>query len=885
MNKKEPNFVFSPQITTFESFAGSVDPSRTNMSAKQLTQVVVSSNVEVPFIFNKNFEDFTKIDSKFVEYAPDDGIILFNKNNIMIFYNLNEKKLKWYYISPYLTWDAFAIKLKYINQKKSIKKGDILFDYSHQTTDASDSKDSTKTRKIDSLPRIGYRANVLYSAMFGYNADDALIISESFSKKTTIDYSKKILIPITKEINYLKNENGKYFYHLNDITPSEYSKYIKIDTTRQVLSEFNNMADKESKFFSKIIDSIEGGKVADVKIHQINQKSPDEIKKNYLFNEGLIEEVEEMYARTKESYFEVLEYMQSLPGVKPEVAKNNTDSFFYKHITNHDLNKPIITELVDRFNIDAELIDYVIEVDIGFQLGSDKGDKFANSFAGKGVVSVVIPDDIMPCTVDGTKADIIFNPLGVFGRNNWGTVYEETISYVINDIEKNVDIFYKFANDQNHLDKDTYRNELNGFKKNIIKRLQFVNKNLIKTIDIEYYNNIKELILLMLDEKSETFNDFIIDVKDNGFFLYINNFPDITYNQFMEDFILLYEETFKINCSKKQPILFKSGLSKWLRDKNFSSNIFSGIHKDRWVDLKMSSNYFIKLQHTSESKFNSVSFASSYNASTGQPIKGKKRNGGGHMSWMSNFAFCGQVVNSKIKQELYTIKSDATFKEKTRFSSILMSGKKYYLKDHYESLTKNAINVSLKLMALVFKNNNEKEPIPEKIEDYELNDLFDDEPSLGLIEDNEFKKLDTIIGSMEDNKVEKVDLNYDYLMNDPQEFEYEPIRISTFDPDRFKFIEDNQIKLQDFYTNSEHNYDNDYKVDINKIDEILDKIKEDNLEDEIDEAEAMKEVEDILNINSAVSTKKDVPISKEEEIYSHFGNEIDNELEAYKIGD
>ena len=42
--------IFSPQIQIFEPFGAHVDPSRTNMSSKQILQLVTSRMNEVPFM-------------------------------------------------------------------------------------------------------------------------------------------------------------------------------------------------------------------------------------------------------------------------------------------------------------------------------------------------------------------------------------------------------------------------------------------------------------------------------------------------------------------------------------------------------------------------------------------------------------------------------------------------------------------------------------------------------------------------------------------------------------------------------------------------------------------------------------------------------------------
>lgn len=46
------------------------------------------------------------------------------------------------------------------------------------------------------------------------------------------------------------------------------------------------------------------------------------------------------------------------------------------------------------------------------------GCKLSNRYGGKGVISVVLPDDQMPTTKDGVRAEVVLNPLGVVNRLN-----------------------------------------------------------------------------------------------------------------------------------------------------------------------------------------------------------------------------------------------------------------------------------------------------------------------------------------------------------------------------------------------------------------------------------------------------------------------------------
>jgi DNA-directed RNA polymerase subunit beta len=71
----------------------------------------------------------------------------------------------------------------------------------------------------------------------------------------------------------------------------------------------------------------------------------------------------------------------------------------------------------------------LVKVYIAMKRKLSVGDKMAGRHGNKGVVSVIVPEEDMPCTVDGTPVDLILNPLGVPSRMNVGQILESHLGW------------------------------------------------------------------------------------------------------------------------------------------------------------------------------------------------------------------------------------------------------------------------------------------------------------------------------------------------------------------------------------------------------------------------------------------------------------------------
>ncbi len=359
-----------------------------------------------------------------------------------------------------------------------------------------------------------------------------------------------------------------------------------------------------------------------------------------------------------------------------------SNSTYSQWESNSKLPIAILKEIESQYNIQMDNVDIVLEFELVKSEETTLGDKFANVYAGKGTCSLILPTHLMPKDEYGNPADIIFNPLGLFGRNNWGTIFEISMAKIIEDIQS-----YTVGKDPSET----------------LKRLKFVNEHFIHKFDKDYYDKINDLIY-WVEEDEANWGCFKKDILKNGLYLFIGNFPKFKYYDFINDFILRYEELFNYNITKKVDTVYSKELLQYMRDNNFTSNIFD---KDTVEDVPQQvffgKNYWIKLFHTAYSKYNSIAFSNSYSKSTGEPPRGKKRKGGCHTSWQSGSGAEGHKEGNAFMKELNTIKSVAV-KEKMNFKRKMIQSGEYIMKDKYESPVIKTLSNSLHMIGLKFEN-------------------------------------------------------------------------------------------------------------------------------------------------------------------------------------
>ena len=121
-----------------------------------------------------------------------------------------------------------------------------------------------------------------------------------------------------------------------------------------------------------------------------------------------------------------------------DIVLDNTDDMDkIEEICNYaqqqiDILQSIYEDKIGRVKKGDELppgVIKLVKVYIAIKRKLSVGDKMAGRHGNKGVISVIMPEEDMPCLADGTPVEMILNPLGVPSRMNVGQILETHLGW------------------------------------------------------------------------------------------------------------------------------------------------------------------------------------------------------------------------------------------------------------------------------------------------------------------------------------------------------------------------------------------------------------------------------------------------------------------------
>ena len=282
--------------------------------------------------------------------------------------------------------------------------------------------------------------------------EDAIEISESCAKK--------FRSPLVKKISFMINENDILLnlYGNKDIYKviPDIGEEIKDGILAAVRRE-----NKEEALFSQVFNKLQdinmsdekitsNGKVVGIEIHTNN---PD-LMENSIYNTQL-----NMY------YQDNKRFCDELIHTVHRLQAN------YKCELGYDLQKLLYTsqQILDgvKFNIDNNVYSN-LQMDVYILEENDLhiGDKLTNRYGGKGVISNILPDELMPETEDGQRVEMKYNQATVVNRLNPSQLFEMEINSASAAVVRNLN-----------------KQDTNGSLKKIVKFVSFFSPSQAKEME------------------------------------------------------------------------------------------------------------------------------------------------------------------------------------------------------------------------------------------------------------------------------------------------------------------------------------------------------------------------------------------------------------------
>ncbi len=235
------------------------------------------------------------------------------------------------------------------------------------------------------------------------------------------------------------------------------------------------------------------------------------------------------------------------------------------------------------------------------------GDKISGRHGNKGIVSVILPEEDMPFTDDGTPIDIVLNPLGVPSRMNAGQILETHLGWAAKEMGKRigemVDSYYQGRADSQAVKKLLKKTFSNNELKGVIDRLD---DDEIASVAEAMRKGVNIAVPVFDSAKEEEIREFF---KMAGL------------------------------VDSRQTTLYDGRTGE-----TFHHNITVG------------NMYFLKLHHLVDDKIHARSIGP-YSLVTQQPLGGKAQFGGQRLGEMEVWALEGYGAAYSL-QEFLTIKSD-----------------------------------------------------------------------------------------------------------------------------------------------------------------------------------------------------------------------------------
>ena len=597
-------------------FLGHCDNSRLQMSAKQLSQAVTNPRCEIAKVIGENYTYLSNSSQLFKLTAKYPGEVIYTNDDLMIVHypqTENGPHTPTYETPAINTCSGlYATRLRYKRDVGPFNVGDVIYEY-----------DCFR----QGVPSYGYNLWTAYMSFFGYNHEDALVISEDVANRCRSTKCETILIPIYTHSLYKMNVYPGAFGFIPDVGQELNGQTIayksQLKAGRNIMQQLKamNITDFTSALdnciaFSthEITTRVKNGRVTDLRIHRIGGKDQNRALVDKTLQLA-IDRIVQSYVVKLQTFIGQLEHT----GVPKDM------------ISNQIARNYVLQKKADLSDFDKRELAYLIEVQVTGESTTSIGDKFANRYANKGVVSHIIPNDLRPIAMHSNRPiDSFVGPISVVSRMNFGQVIEGLIGKGVLKAEQNILADVNSAPEQ-------------------LERLARV----ADCLDNKAYSGQIRNLATQLNDP-DTARQFANSVQELGLYFEAPNFANFNLNELRKT----VEDNF--NLTAVEPVKVSKELIKYMTQ-NLKLDVAVPAEDIILPDIFTAPIYTIKLKQEAKYRSTARDFGN-YKATNRQPTQGRNKDGliaqGSRLGQMEFDGLLGHAAVHTMR-ELRTVKNDS----------------------------------------------------------------------------------------------------------------------------------------------------------------------------------------------------------------------------------